>query len=645
MKFETQDKRVIDHCFFVHNCFGSFFRGILDWYADDFYQRFNYKVISTYDKAVEFFKKKKELGHEVNAPILPSITLDPGLDFSPDERAGRFLWQYSTLAPGMGFKLFKPIDLKEQSVTVTPVFTRYQGTFELIFWLSSVYELLDFRTMFLQYMGGYGRYVRPKFFWSYLIFPDKIVNYKNDESIPIDWGNSDSTILHVETINKRKRSIPFPIDAIWKLDSLNDNSTKYGQDQISEYKLSATCTYEVNIPTYVVLDPHILENFLVQFSLGKTISRYPLCKPADILNRAGYYSDDINLLNKRSRRFYCIPRSTLDTAIEITTFPSETLAYPEKNEFIAWKSIYSGKLKLITPETKNTDVEKGDIILFDSYQPSYLSFARRASCILSHKQRIESAIYDKCLIMKKGIISDFGDYDFTLLKNYAGKDITVDIPNRKVYLDILPVIEDTSPQAGYELSQRVKDLDPELYKKAVNELELEYNLPENTFFEWLDSLSQRAITDNADGVSTLFPIKYPLRNEDVSKILVYVDDNRVIYGTDYTISSDQTILQFFVAPDKGSKIKLGIEIAPIREVVLQSIYEFTEDDETKKSDEYIIIDLPEGIKHLYELMPMSYIGRLQYEKDYEINFDTNKLTIKMKPKFGEIIEFFVCTIY
>jgi len=110
--------------FFIHNCFGSFFSGILNWFGDEFYPRFNYKVIGTYDKSVEFFKKKKELGTEVSVNLLPSITLDPMLDFSNAEQGGKFLWQHSRYAPGIGLRLWKSIDLKEQDVVVTPVYSK-----------------------------------------------------------------------------------------------------------------------------------------------------------------------------------------------------------------------------------------------------------------------------------------------------------------------------------------------------------------------------------------------------------------------------------------------------------------------------------------------------------------------------------------
>ena len=50
---------VVKENLYVHDVFSSLFRGVLNWFQDGFDQRFNYKVISTYDKAVQFFNQKR----------------------------------------------------------------------------------------------------------------------------------------------------------------------------------------------------------------------------------------------------------------------------------------------------------------------------------------------------------------------------------------------------------------------------------------------------------------------------------------------------------------------------------------------------------------------------------------------------------
>ena len=49
----------VDNILYVHESFSSMFHGMLDWFSNQFETRFSYKVISTYDKAVQFFNNKR----------------------------------------------------------------------------------------------------------------------------------------------------------------------------------------------------------------------------------------------------------------------------------------------------------------------------------------------------------------------------------------------------------------------------------------------------------------------------------------------------------------------------------------------------------------------------------------------------------
>ena len=73
----------VDDVLYVHESFSSLFHGMLNWFSTIFEPRFAYKVISTYDKAVQFFRSKQTARDgTIQTNILPSITLDPNLDFS-----------------------------------------------------------------------------------------------------------------------------------------------------------------------------------------------------------------------------------------------------------------------------------------------------------------------------------------------------------------------------------------------------------------------------------------------------------------------------------------------------------------------------------------------------------------------------------
>lgn len=639
-------RRQITNQFFVHNCFGHLFRGILDWFGNDFYPRFEYKVIGTYSKSVEFFNKKKQLGHSVDTNLLPSITLDPNLDFSPEERGGRFLWQYATLNPDLGFRLNQSIPgVEEQDISIIPVFTRYQGTFEVIFWMSSVYELIDFRTMLLQFCGGFGRWIRPKYFWSYIILPDEIEQFRNDKNIPIDWGNTNTTPILVDTIKKYKRSVPLALDAMWRLDSFADQSTKYGGDTISEYKLSASFNYECNIPTYMVLNTKVGGTLVLGFSLGKVFTKYPLASPMKILKNASKEDNNIKNAFNNMKFFRINPKQTDE--ISYIEFDKESLTYPKKEDFVAWCPITKGKLVYIKSGMKYDDVQKGDIIFFDSYKEEYLPFIRKCSSIICHSGRIESPLFEKCKLLKKPLISDISDSDYNEVKKFENIEKTLDVLNRKLYDGLLNIEEITSDEVtglGYEQLKLLKEKVPEIYEEAVDNLnESEKDFCTHVANCYLNELQKHMITDYADGVEKSYPLKFHVREEMKNRVRIYVNDIMLSNSglIQYIINTETDIITFTYPPEKGSKIYSALQIMPIKDMKLLLIYNYTEEDLKRKSDDYIVIqfDIKEEtvqlISSVYDIFVCSYCGVLQYEKDYEIDFEKKTLTLKIEPKEDE----------
>ena len=638
-------RRQTTNQFFVHNVFGNFFRGVLDWFGDDFYPRFNYKVIGTYDKSVEFFNKKKELGHEVDTNLLPSVTLDPNLDFSPEERAGRFLWQYVTLDPGLGFRLNNYIDLKEQDITITPVFTRYQGTFELIFWMSSVYELLDFRTMLLQFCGGFSRWIRPKYFWSYIILPDEIDQFRDDKNIPIDWGNTNCTMILIDTIKKYKRAVPLALDAIWKLDSFNDNSTKYGGDKIAEYKLSATFTYECNVPTYMVLNTKVGGTLVLGFSLGKVFTKYPLASPIKILNKSAEVDNSLSTLVNKSMEFYRINPKQTDE-IKFVEFHKETLIYPKAEDFIAWCSITKGKIVHVKDGMKYEDVQKGDIIFFEVYKEEYLPFMRKCSSIICHSGRIESPLFEKCKLLKKPLISDLNDWEYDKVRQFEGLEITLDVLERKMYyglLNIEKINSDDLSGLGYDQLKSIKEKTPEIYEKTINKLnESEKYFCEYVAYCYLNQLQKQVIVDYADGIEKNYPLKFHASEKIKNNVKIYIDST-MLSNTGFIINTITDTVEFITAPSKGSKIYSSLQIMPIRDIILLATYDYTVVDTKRKSDDFIVISLDfkkeniQIIDSVYDIFIGSYCGILEYEKDYIIDFAANTLTLKIKPREDESV--------
>ena len=640
MSTEPLERRKVNDVFFIHGVFGSFFAGVLDFFADDFYQRFQYKIIGTYDKSIKFFVDKKKQGIDPNGKLLPSISLDPMLDFSPADVGGRQLWQYQNLAPGLGMRMFpKGIDLKEQDVYINVVFTRYQGTFETTFWLSSIYELLDFRTMLLQYVGGFNRWIRPKYFWTSLILPEEVENYEPETGVKIDWGNTAVDLIHVNTINKHKMAFPIALDPMWKLDSFADSSTKYGGDQIAEYKLSASWTYEINIPTYVVTSRGLDPKILLSFSLGTTNTKYPLSSPYKILK--SMTNLDSNLVERNIVNTYKLYKITDPDQTPAVTLSEDTLKYPDK--LVNWNHIVSGTLKLVTGS--DTVVTKKNIIYIETYSDSLLPSIRRCAGVICKNDTKTSLLYSKCELLKKPLISYIPDDKVDSISELFDELITLDTMNRKIYLGTLETEEcdlSTDPMAARDIVESIKNKDPEFYKTAsdsVSNIDIQTTLSSIKIGSVdINKMLKRLLKDNCDGLQKTFFLDYIIEPSSLPGLLIYNDEDLMIQGIDYNVVNSNTV-EFVTAPLKGNSVYIGGEFLTIKDSQLVATYEFTDADLTSTDDK--IITIPEKVSMNDDVVLVSYIGRLEQDRDYTLDLDNRLIKLLLKPIVGEIVQVFL----
>jgi len=644
MSFKPVVRRQTVDTFFIHNCFGSFFSGVLDFFGDEFYPRFNYKVIGAYDKAVKFLNDRKQMGVDPNGPILPAISLDPMLDFSNEERGGRFLWQHRTLAPGIGMRLFKSIDLAEQDIIVTPVFSRYQGTFEITFWLSSVYELIDFRVALLQFCGGFNRWIRPTYFWSYLILPEEIENYTNEDGKKVSWSNTYAEVIHVDTINKHKLAHPIALDPIWKLESFSDASTKHGGDQLAEYKLTASFAYEVNIPTYLVLSRGIDPKIQLSFSIGKTYTKYPLVSPFKILQSVSEIDKTRTYVSPKFKLFTFINQELARKNI-ICTFSSNTFSYPDK--IPSWNYIISGPIVEISKSWLSNPqniINKNMIIYFDKYIPDYLPAIRSCHGVISKTDSSSSDAYQKCHILKKAFLGNLTSNEATIVKNLNGQIVTLDTLNRKLYSGSLEIeqADENDSSAGYDTVAQIKQNDPELYTEAVqvaedsepiNFIPVNKGGPENS-----DEFTKRLLVSNCNGIQSQFVLDFIIDDAQLSRFFIYVDNSLKRQPVDFTII-DKSVISFHEPPPKGSDVYIGGTTMVIRTSKLIGLYEFTVDDVTNDIPPIKVV-LPQKVDRQEDLVVVSYSGKLEYEKDYILESDNTTVDVLIKPIADEIVQFF-----
>jgi hypothetical protein len=270
-----------DIYFFIHNVYANFFKDSLDYFSLHLYPRFEYKVVGTYDKAVEYLQKQCQYGRETDKPNNPALILNPSGDFdlADGNAGGKQLWRFPNLAPGLVRRIFDPV-YKDDDVEINVGFIRIQGDLELIMLLNSFYEYCDLKMLFMQIFGGYERWIYPQFFSTFIILPEELVNYQYTNEYTgathtLDWANAGAYEKLVKTIAKNELVIPCSIKPIYKLTAFSDASQRYGGADLAEWKLGATIRYEIEVPAFLVLHTDFdIKDIPIKVKAGSTYSTY-----------------------------------------------------------------------------------------------------------------------------------------------------------------------------------------------------------------------------------------------------------------------------------------------------------------------------------------------------------------------------------
>jgi len=247
--------------FWIHNVFAHFAKDTLDYFSSYLYPRFEWKVVSTYDKAVEYLNKHDQYGRQTKMPQKPALILDPSGELNFDDAYGKLMYRSPNLYPGFVKYVYEPI-YQDENVIITVAFSRVIGEFTLTGLMSSFYEYCDMRIFLNLIFGGTERFIFPQWFNSFIILPTEIYNYEyeNDvtgEKYTIDIADAETRL--VKTTNTNEVVFPCRIKPRYKLTGMTDASSKHGgTDNLPEWRLSFTIAYEIEMPTYIVLETDYL---------------------------------------------------------------------------------------------------------------------------------------------------------------------------------------------------------------------------------------------------------------------------------------------------------------------------------------------------------------------------------------------------
>jgi hypothetical protein len=265
---------------FIHNVYAHFFNDLLDYFSTYLYPRFEYTVVGTYDKAVEYLEKCQQYERETDKPLLPALILNPSGEFDTADAnsGGRQLWRYPNLSYGFNKRLFNPV-YQDENLLATVSFIRMKGEVELLMLLNSFYEYCDIRMLFINIFGGRDRIIYPRFFSSFIIIPQELIDYEYTNEYTgltyrIDWEKAGAESKLVRSTARDEIVIPCRIKPQISMVSLGDGSQRYGgADRLADWRLTATINYEVEIPNYFILQSDYLAlGADVEIRYGSTFS-------------------------------------------------------------------------------------------------------------------------------------------------------------------------------------------------------------------------------------------------------------------------------------------------------------------------------------------------------------------------------------
>jgi len=629
---------------FVHQSFMSLFNGMLSWVGDVLYPRFNYKVITTYDKAVEVFKKKQSNANgQTDAAFLPALTLDPNLDFSNEERAGRFLWMFKNLDTSK-HSMWNSIKLTDQGVVVTPMFTRYQGTVEITGWFTSIYDMIDFRTTLIQYCGGYQRWIRPECFWTHLILPKELFGATGPEG-KLNWDGINPEIITLTSTTTKEYALPYQMDAMWRLDSFADGSNKMGADQIAEYKCSASFTWECNIPTFFKIQnyQYPLEKINLNVSMTPTFAKYPLKMGFETYNKLNLYREIVPF--SKIMPIYNIKD---DAAVPLIKMQDDMCyGYPEK--YMRYNHYVIGKVYDITKLTSPDQIENIDsTLVIDKYKSEYLPYIRKCRGLVSHYDKTTS--FDLLNVVKNYNISLLcgisNDQLFNAIKSLHGKVVTFDSLGKVIYDGKMEIgyydhkADFTKFVFNHNIVRMIKrwKLEEFLKKERQNTAAVDGLHKQIT-----ESKQYLCETFTANENQKVFESNYVINKNCTDDFCVKVNKEEI---KEYQINGYRLLIGDSVDIHAGDQITLLHSSDVVREkVTLICNYKITKEDEYNYyyNKKYLEVDISECKKvDTHTVQCISYNGLMNQTIDFTVDPVKKVIVFKLEPHRDCYIQIYGC---
>lgn len=241
MSYKKVSKRVP----YVHTTFGPFINALKLFLLTRVYN-FNFAMVGTMDKAIQLiFQSKSDSNMLLQGPLMPMIVFTPSI--IEQVREADFPFKYTTYHPFQS-KWFQQPFIFQDGSALDIVTRRMLGNVDIRVFAHSLMEIHDIQMAFLDAFRGYNKWIMLTHLKQFLVIEDDVRLFTDEGVKFLDWSKTNLSNMLIKSINKNKYYLQTDTDVQVRLDGLTDASEFYGGAGLSDYGLTGTLTYEIELP-------------------------------------------------------------------------------------------------------------------------------------------------------------------------------------------------------------------------------------------------------------------------------------------------------------------------------------------------------------------------------------------------------------
>ncbi len=229
----------------MHTTFGPFINALKLFLLTRVYN-FNFAMVGTMDKAIQLiFQSKSDSNMLLQGPLMPMIVFTPSI--IEQVREVDFPFKYTTYHPFQSKWFQQPIIFQDGSA-LDIVTRRMLGNVDIRVFAHSLMEIHDIQMAFLDAFRGYNKWIMLTHLKQFLVIEDDVRLFTDEGVKFLDWSKTNLSNMLIKSINKNKYYLQTDTDVQVRLDGLTDASEFYGGAGLSDYGLTGTLTYEIELP-------------------------------------------------------------------------------------------------------------------------------------------------------------------------------------------------------------------------------------------------------------------------------------------------------------------------------------------------------------------------------------------------------------